>query len=140
MLRAYRQTYFNYQKQFQKKVRGISAVDLLEAMAVTESFRCTAPVVDTAAFRRYLEMCFPELDSVYRRALTVMAECFNEETALQVTSRLCFLALNGDDPATSFWYFVDKLRGEDPKKLCVLSASDLATKCLNLNRNGCIMS
>jgi hypothetical protein len=126
-MRAYRQTYFNYQKQVQKKVRGISAIDLLEAMAVTESFRCTAPVVDTAAFRRYLEMCFPP-DSVYRRALTVMAKYFDEETALQVTSRVCFLALNGDDPANNFWHFIDKLSGEDPKKLCALSASDLATK------------
>jgi hypothetical protein len=127
-LRIYRETYSNYQRQFHQSFRGISTVDLLEAMAVTESFRSTATQVDTAAFRQYLEMCFPDLNSVYRRALAVVAQRFNEETALQLTSRLCFLALNGDDPPANFWYFIDELGREDPKRLCALSASDLAIR------------
>jgi hypothetical protein len=56
----------------------------------------------------------------------IVAQCFNEETALQVTSRLCFLALNGDDPPKKFWFFIDESQGLDPRA-CTMSAYDLAT-------------
>ena len=127
-LRIYRETYSNYQRQFHNSVQGISTIDLLEAMAVTESFRSTEPEINTEAFRRYLQRCFPDPNSVYRRVLSVVADRFGDETALQTTSRLCFLALNGDDPAGNFWYFIEQLQGEDPSKLCTLSAWDLSTR------------
>jgi hypothetical protein len=119
-LPIYRKLYSDHTTRLQNRFRGISVIDLLEAMAVTESFRCVAPQVNTIAFGQYLERCFPELDSPYRRALTAMTQNFDEDVALHVTPRFCFLALNGDHPPKNFWHFIDRLRGEDPARLCDL--------------------
>ena len=127
VLRNYRETFTEYKKQFESPVRGISTIDLLEAMAVTESFRSTVPQVSSAAFREYLGICFPDPDSVYRRVLTIVRDRFGEDAALDLTSRLCFLALNGDTPAKNFWFFVEALKDlGTPSDVSRISAWDLA--------------
>lgn len=125
-LRRFKQSYANYQKQFRKGTRGISATDLLEAVAVTESFRATWPDLSSQAFVDYLLNYYPHEDSVYRRVIDVVNKEFGGEAALNLTPRLCFIALNGDDPPAGFWHMVDVLRHIHIPEIFSLSAWDLA--------------
>jgi hypothetical protein len=125
-LQAYRDEYAELGSTFESPYGGLSTIDLMEAMAVTESFRATSPEVTPSTFSQYLEEAFPDPASSYRKALSVVISKFGPEIALETTSRLCFLALNGDTPAQSFSIFLRRLGDANRASIKYMSAADLA--------------
>ncbi len=123
-LREFRQAFARYTAQFQSPHRGVSTLDLLEAMAVTEGFRATVGPRENGgpAFTAFLHREFPVADSPYRRVLDIVAKEFGPDAAYDLTPKLCFLALNGDHPAANFWTMLDRLAGEQIIKLGLLRA------------------
>jgi len=103
--------------------RNVSTVDLLEAMAVVEGFRATATNCTPASFVEHLETFYGTSPSPYRRVIDIVRSTFDNETALESTSRLCFLALNGDNPPDSFWTILEILQSHG--KPSSLSAIDM---------------
>lgn len=61
----FQKLYKNFNQQFNSPDNGLTTVHLLEAMAVTEGFRATAPE-PALSFDKCLEDFFPAPDSVYR--------------------------------------------------------------------------
>jgi hypothetical protein len=79
-------------------------------MAVTESYRATAKPPSIEGFQRYLNTYFPDRSGVYRKVIEVVREKAGERASFDLTPKLCFLALNGDDPGLNFWTFLDGVR------------------------------
>lgn len=104
----FRESYDNFNQQFNSPDNGLTTVHLLEAMAVTEGFRATAPERGLS-FDKYLEDFFPAPDSVYRVVVDEVARRFGPVAALDLTPKLCFIALNGDTPAKNFWTILRQL-------------------------------
>jgi len=115
--------------QFNSPHRGISTVDLLEAMAVTEGFRATVPDVNSNAqdFRRFLLAYFPNPDSQYRRVIDLISEVFGIEAGYHLTPRLCYMSLNGNHPAKDLWEFIDNLASDRREIAHRLTATQILT-------------
>jgi hypothetical protein len=123
---SYCDRYADFARIFESPREGISTTDLMEAMAVVESFRATSTIVSPQRFGSYLQAFFPDPASTYRRVIDLVAHEFDLETALSLTSRLCFLALNGDVPAENFWYFLRRVSSSQKKTAKEMNALDLA--------------
>jgi hypothetical protein len=123
---SYRDRYADFARIFESPQEGISTTDLMEAMAVVESFRATSTFVSPSSFGAYLQGFFPDPASVYRRVIDVVVREFDLETALCLTSRLCFLALNGDIPAANFWQFLRRVSSSHRKTAKAMTALELA--------------
>lgn len=103
------------------QVRDISTIDLLEAMAVVESFRATSINPASSDFVKYVETYYFARESPYRRVIDIIRTTFDDQTAFESTSRICFLSLNGDSPPNSFWTIIGELRRcEDPWRLSAI--------------------
>jgi hypothetical protein len=124
-LRSFQQTDYNYNNQLLNRKSGVSALDLLEAMAVTESFRATDPDPSVSRFLRYLYTYFPNHESRYRRAIDFVVHFLGPDAAFELTPRLCFFALNGDDPGRNFKSFIYQLTKENVAEPHRLKALDL---------------
>jgi hypothetical protein len=65
-------------------------------MAVVESFRATARLINVDGFERYMAAYYPAPPAPYRKVIDLLREQFGPEVVLESTSRICYLALNGD--------------------------------------------
>ncbi|MFQ5641946.1 MAG: hypothetical protein ACE5IR_28560 [bacterium] len=110
--------------QFRSPHRGISTIDLLEAMAVTEGYRATVPDDKDNAndFRQFLLTYFPKADSEYRRVIDLITDVFGVEAGYHLTSRLCYISLNGDHPAKNLSTFIEDLASDRAKTAHRLTA------------------
>lgn len=100
--------------QFRSPHEGISTIDLLEAMAVTEGYRATVPDRNNNAtdFRQFLITYFPNPDSEYRRVIDLVTDVFGVEAGYHLTPRLCYISLNGDHPAKNLSTFIENLAAD----------------------------
>lgn len=127
-LRSLREVYNSYDHLITDRKFGASVIDLLESMAVTESFRLSSSKNTTLRnFKAFLRKFFPYEDSTYRRAINIVIQNFGIESALELTPRLCFLALNGDNPGRNFQFFIRRLNELTIIGLPNLKALDLCT-------------
>lgn len=115
--------------QFRSPYQGISTIDLLEAMAVTEGYRATVPDRNDNAtdFRKFLLAYFPNPDSEYRRVIDLITGVFGVEAGYHLTPRLCYISLNGDRPAKNLSTFIDSLASDRRDVAHRLTATQILT-------------
>ncbi len=109
IFQKYLVSYHSIISVFLQKNNGISTVDLLEAVAVTESFVITFKVSSNISFERYLNDYYPDSSSVYRTVPDLFIREFGEEVTIHLLPIVCFLSLNGDRPSVNFWIFFKEL-------------------------------
>ncbi|WDR06152.1 hypothetical protein PSQ90_01450 [Devosia rhodophyticola] len=124
---GYRKNFASSVAQYASPYQGLSTLDLLEAMAVTEGYRATVHSdQNTAArFRIFLERDFPEPQSEYRRAIDIVTKLLGNEAGYELTPRLCYIALNGDTPAKNFYHMVEALAVQSGGDVAKMTACDL---------------
>jgi hypothetical protein len=115
--------------QFRAPYQGISTIDLLEAMAVTEGYRATVPGSNNNAtdFRQFLLTYFSNPDSEYRRVIDLITDVFGVEAGYHLTPRLCYISLNGDHPAKNLWAFINDLASDRADIAHRLTATQILT-------------
>ena len=133
-------------EQYKSQYQNLTTIDILEAMAVTEGYRAT--VVDAKNnpedFHSFLNDCFPNPDSKYRKAIDIVTKMLGKEAGYELTPQLCYIALNGDTPAKNFWFFVDSLSsdrnisisGISSRTILQLFDMDIESTLLRLIENG----
>jgi hypothetical protein len=89
---------------------GISAQDLLEGVAVVESFKTNTPDPTITKFSRFRDTFFPgDSDSCYRKSFDYLSDRIGQQFAYHLLSPLSFLALQSDHPPRSFTTIVEDI-------------------------------
>jgi hypothetical protein len=123
-LTRFRAEYKKLNTLLAQQVQNVSIVHILEAMAVVESLRSMSAELSASEFINYVETYYRNSESVYRRVIDIIRTTFNDLTAFESTSRICFLALNGDNPPQSFWTIIQALQTH--RKPWQISAIEMA--------------
>lgn len=128
-IQEFRRGFEGHLTQFRSPYRGLSTIDLLEAMAVTEGYRATVPDSGDNAkeFHKFLLTYFPNPDSEYRRVIDLVVGVFGVEAGYHLTPRLCYVSLNGDHPARNLWTFIDELASDRRDIAHCLTATQILT-------------
>jgi hypothetical protein len=95
-------------KTLSSRENGISIRDLLEGVAVVESFKMNALRPTVAEFLRFRNYFFPgDDDSCYRRSFDYVSEHIGQPFAYHLLAPLSFIALQSDNPPESFRTIVE---------------------------------
>lgn len=124
IVHQYRNVFRSHVKQYKSPYRDLTTIDLLEAMAVTEGYRGTIKNSrnNPEEFNIFLHEWFPDPKSEYRKAIDIITSTFGQKAGFDLTPRLCYIALNGDNPAKNFWTMVDTLASDYCENASNLSA------------------
>ncbi|MEB2288916.1 MAG: hypothetical protein OZ934_12465 [Anaerolineae bacterium] len=109
--------------------KALSVRDLLEGVAVLESYKLAAPTPSALEFLALRERLFPgDSTSCYRISYDYLAARIGPFAAFDLLAPLSFLALQSDDPPSSFQTIVDDLLPRTrPEHLAQASVADLFT-------------
>jgi hypothetical protein len=123
----FREAFAGRVEQFKSRNGGFSAIDLVEAMAVTEGYRATVTdnLNNPRHFHQFLITSFPNPKSEYRRVIDFITRRFGESAGYNLTPRLCFLALNTESPSENLQYFVEWLKEVPSGDVASLTATEL---------------
>jgi hypothetical protein len=89
---------------------GFSVRDLLEGVAVIESFKMNAPNPNVAGLLKFLDDFFPgDSDSCYRKSFDYLSGHIGQPLAYYLLAPLSFVALQSDYPQKSFRTIVEFL-------------------------------
>ena len=124
----FRDAFHSRARQFNAEHKGLTTIHLLEAMAVSEAYRATVSQSrkgDHLAFLDFMRTQAPELKSVYRLAFEIVASIHGDSAAYNLTSRLCFLALNSESPPEHFLTMVHSLPRDSGVELSEVPAISL---------------
>lgn len=113
-IREFKQGFVGRIAQFRSPYQGISTIDLLEAMAVTEGYRATVRNDQNNAkdFRQFLLAYFPDSNSEYRRVIDLVTKIFGVEAGYHLTPKLCYISLNSDNPARNLAAYIGNLASD----------------------------
>lgn len=125
-LKKHRAEYEFIQSLHHARHRGLTAVDLLEAVAVVETYFATFIDAELAGFEQYLDMFYPGPQHEYRRIYNIVRQHFDIDVALNLIPRLCFVALNTGRPVRTFLSMLKALRSV-PRHILVGDMSVIST-------------
>jgi len=110
-----------------REYNGISITDILEGVAVVESFKLSFQDASSARFAFVIERLFPvkETREQYTKTFRLLASKVGEVDSLAFLSPLSFIALNFDAPERAFHDLISTLTPEKVNKLRGKSAAEL---------------
>lgn len=89
---------------------GLSVRDLLEGVAVIESFRMNTPNPNVLNFLKFRDDLFPGgNDSCYRKSFDYLSQRIDQSIAYHLISPLSFVALQSDNPPKSYVTIIEDL-------------------------------
>ena len=92
----------------------ISCRDILEGVAVLESFKLAAPYPSPEKFMAFRDEFFPgSTDSCYRRSYDWLAQKMGNYAAYDLLAPLSFAAFMGDEPPTNFISIVTEIQRDN---------------------------
>lgn len=110
------------QRRLHGRESGISALEVMEAQAVLEGFRGFASVHVQGGLELVLRLAHDRLPT-YSRLIEAMLRAHGFELTLEVLPRLCWVALNADDPGRWLAGALQSLDGDALRGLARQSAT-----------------
>lgn len=101
----------------------VTAQDLYEGVAVVEAARTVFS--DQQLLGSTLEPLFVSQPTAYGRILAIMLRQIGPEPLIRLTSTLCYLALNTENPCQAFRRVVTELSALPYSQVCQLSSADI---------------
>ena len=103
---------------------GISAIQLMEGAAVIEAHRSQYPIQNVNELWNFMQIV-STLSTTYSRTLNIMNIEFGPIPMFNLTSTLCYLALNAPKPGDAFIIMVKELANLPPSQVEKMSAVNL---------------